>query len=74
MPDTVVYTILVAFASILPPAKVILSAPLSFSLLSFSLHPGAPSSMWSPLMQHLSLIQVFLLQFLFWDTNKTFRL
>ena len=56
MPDTVVYTILVAFASILLPAKVILSAPLSFSLLSFSLHPGAPSSMWSPLMQHLSLI------------------
>ena len=57
MPDTVVYTILVAFTSILPPAKVILSAPLSFSLLSFSLHSsGAPPSMWSPLMQYLSFI------------------
>lgn len=57
MPDTVVSMILVAFGSILPPAKVILSAPLSFSLLSFSLHPlGAPPSIWSPLMQHLSLI------------------
>jgi len=58
MPDTMVYTILVAFASILPPAKVILSAPLSFSLLSFSLHPGAPPSMWSPLMQYLSYLSL----------------